>query len=93
MPWLSPSIKSKARQLYKEFVWMSKRYPKDGDRVLARVKREFVQLENEKDEKTIKQALAKGRWYLKEYQAVTQFHKYRKMNEAYGKEGEENRVF
>ncbi|ETO31503.1 hypothetical protein RFI_05617, partial [Reticulomyxa filosa] len=83
MPWLSTSLKRKGRNLYKQFVYMSKLYPGDGQKLLNRVKEEFRKHESCKDETVIKKQFAYARWQLKDLEGVHQVHKYRYLKRNY----------
>lgn len=71
------------RDLYKRFLLAGRDYPKGLSFVRVRVKEEFFKECDLKNEIEIKKAIAKGRWWVRELNAVTKFHKYRRMRERY----------
>jgi hypothetical protein len=73
------------RDLYKQFILAGKYYPQGLSYVKVRVKKGFYENEFLEDEKSIKAAVLKGRYFLKELIAFSKLHKYRAMKIRYGK--------
>jgi len=76
-------LKSSGKRLYKQLIFAGRDYPGGLSEVRNKAKEEFHKLEFSTDELEIKKALANGRWWLKEIQSISQFHKYREMKKRY----------
>eukprot|EP00672_Neobodo_designis_P020195 CAMPEP_0174835858 /NCGR_PEP_ID=MMETSP1114-20130205/5656_1 /TAXON_ID=312471 /ORGANISM="Neobodo designis, Strain CCAP 1951/1" /LENGTH=86 /DNA_ID=CAMNT_0016069815 /DNA_START=42 /DNA_END=302 /DNA_ORIENTATION=- len=78
---MHPSV----RQQYRLFMWLAKDHPTwPASKVRDKVKGAF--LENaalEPGTAEFKKALARGRWELKELEALIDLHKYRSMKKRY----------
>jgi len=71
------------RDLYKRFMLAGRDYPKGLEFVRRKAKEGFGEQSDLQDEVDIKKAVAKGRWWVRELNAVTKFAKYRRMRERY----------
>jgi len=71
------------RDLYKRFLLAGRDYPKGLEFVRRKAKEGFEEQRHLKDEVDIKKAVAKGRWWVRELNAVTKLAKYRRMRERY----------
>jgi len=83
MPWLNDAFKRKGRDLYKQFLFLSKVYPGDGIKIMQRVRTEYYSYEHCTDEAEIKQAFNRAKWHIKELEGTTQFAKYRFLKKNY----------
>lgn len=70
------------RDLYKRFVTVGHDYPGGWAKLRPRVKAGFEKQAHLEDE--VKRAVNRGRWWVREMQAVIHLKKYRTMKKAYG---------
>jgi len=73
----------KVRDLYKRFMIAGQLYPKGSESLRVKVKEGFMKNRDLTDEFDIKKAVASGRWWVREVQAITSFSKYRSMKSRY----------
>ena len=78
-------MNSKVRDLYKRFIVAGYNYPQGVDYVRPRVKKAFFEKQNITDEVELKKAIAFGRYWVREIVAISKLHKYRSLNNRYGK--------
>jgi hypothetical protein len=82
---MSHSLARASRKLIRTALWAGKFYPVPGYEAVRKIVRtEFDKAKQQKltDEET-KQLIAKGRWMLKELEALNGLHKYRQMKKRY----------
>ena len=77
-------MNSQVRDLYKRFLLAGRNYPKGLSFVRQKAKEGFGEHRHLRDEVEIKKAVAKGRWWVGELNAVSKLAKYRRMRERYG---------
>lgn len=85
---LSSTMHPKVRDLYKRFMIAGRLYPKGPEALRIKVKEGFRKNQHLTDEVDIKRAVATGRWWVREVQAITSFTKYRFMKNKY--DGDKN---
>lgn len=78
-----PSLRSRVRALYKQIIFAGRDYPAGLDAVRTRAKQEFARNAHLTDNEQILEALARGRWYLRELEATNRLHKYRALKNRY----------
>jgi len=71
------------RDLYKRILIVGRDYPKGLGYVRARAKKEFFDRKDLQDEVKVKQAVAYGRYMVKEMIGIIQLKKYRAMKNRY----------
>lgn len=76
-------MNSQVRDLYKRFLLAGRNYPKGLAFVRQKAKEGFGEQRHLKDEVDIKKAVAKGRWWVRELNAISKLAKYRQMRERY----------
>jgi hypothetical protein len=68
---MSRSLSAASRKLYKQLIFAARFYPLPGyDIVKQKAKKEFLDNAHLQDAEKIKEAIAKGRWYLREIEAL-----------------------
>jgi hypothetical protein len=77
-------MQSIVRDLYKRFITAGRHYPLGLDFIRNKVKLAFYKNRDLSDDLSIKQAVAKGRYYVREITAISKLHKYREMKKRYG---------
>jgi hypothetical protein len=73
----------RVRDLYKRFLLVGKDYPQGLSFVRIKAKAAFVGNRDISDPTEIKKCIAKGRYWVRELQAISKLHKYRNMNKRY----------
>jgi hypothetical protein len=71
------------RELYKRFLIAGRWYPQGLDYVRGKTKEAFFKNRHLQDETEIKKAIGKGRYWVRELNAVSKFAKYRAMKRRY----------
>ncbi len=72
------------RSLLKQALWAARFYPVPGyEAVKKRIREEVAANRDLTDPELIKQAIAKGRWQMKELEALNRLHKYRAVKQRY----------
>jgi hypothetical protein len=71
------------RDLYKRFILAGRSYPQGVSAVREKVKKAFADNGALHDDISIKKAVSKGRWWVREVVAIGQLHKYRAMKNRY----------
>lgn len=71
------------RDLYKRFLIAGTRYPQGLDHVREKVKIAFFENRVVNSDLEFKKAINKGRYWVKEIEAISQMHKYRTMRKRY----------
>ena len=71
------------RDLYKRFVLAARTYPGGRDVAMKRAKEAFLRNQHLQDELSIKRAVAKGRYWVRELHAAHKLHKYRTLRKRY----------
>lgn len=74
----------RVRDLYKRFLISGRYYPGGWISIRDRVKNSFFTNSHLLEEIEIKRAVAKGRYWVRELNAITTLHKYRTMKRRYG---------
>ncbi len=85
---MSHSLARATRKLIKTALWAGKFYPVPGyEAVRKTVRNEYEKAKSQNlSEEEIKQLISKGRWMLKELEALNGLHKYRQMKKRYYEE-------
>ena len=73
------------RDLYKRFLLAGRHYPQGIDHVRERAKDAFFKNRGLDEEVAVLKAVAKGRYMVRELDAISKLHKYRAMNKRYSK--------
>lgn len=76
------------RDLYKRLLLAGRHYPQGLSAVRIRVKTAFRENADLEDEVAIKRAVGKGRYWVREMNAISRLHKYRAISKAYKAEAE-----
>jgi hypothetical protein len=77
------SLRSQVIQLYKQFLWASRSYPAGYAAARGKVKDGFMKMKNEKDPAKITEGIERGKYIIKELEALHQLHKYRALKKSY----------
>ncbi len=78
------SLERSARSLVKQALWAARFYPVPGyDAVKKKIREEVAASRDLRDPEQIKQAIARGRWQLRELEALNRLHKYRAVKKRY----------
>lgn len=78
------SLRTSVKRLYKHLIFAGKTYDLPGlEKVRAQAKREFMEHKDEADPEKIKDLIARGRWYLREIEALNRLHQYRTLKKRY----------
>lgn len=77
------SMHPRVRDLYKRFLHVGKEYPKGLSYVREKAKTAIFNNRDLKEEVEIKRAVAKGRYWVRELEAVIKLKKYRTMKNRY----------
>jgi hypothetical protein len=72
------------RDLYKRFLLAGRDYPQGLSHVRVKAKIAFVGNKDLTDNTDIKKAVARGRYWVREINAISKLHKYRQMKQRYG---------
>jgi hypothetical protein len=85
---MSHNLGRASRKLLKSALWAARFYPVPGYEAVRKIVRtEFDKAKNDSlSEEQVKELIAKGRWMLKELEALNGLHKYRQMKKRYEKE-------
>ena len=73
----------RVRDLYKRFLLVGRTYPQGLNYVRMKAKVGFMENKSLTDAVEVKKAVAKGRYWVRELQAIGALHKYRKMRKRY----------
>eukprot|EP00211_Chloroparvula_japonica_P010910 CAMPEP_0119124662 /NCGR_PEP_ID=MMETSP1310-20130426/4223_1 /TAXON_ID=464262 /ORGANISM="Genus nov. species nov., Strain RCC2339" /LENGTH=98 /DNA_ID=CAMNT_0007114651 /DNA_START=108 /DNA_END=401 /DNA_ORIENTATION=- len=71
------------RELYRGLMWAGREYPGGHDLVRRKAKEMIFANKDVTNPRELKRLLAKGRWYLREVEAITGLAKYRHLKKAY----------
>jgi hypothetical protein len=83
------TLERSGRSLLKQALWAARFYPVPGyDAVKKKIREEVAATRELRDPEQIKQAIARGRWHLRELEALNRLHKYRGMKKRYYDEQE-----
>ena len=77
-------MNSLVRELYKRLITAGHHYPQGIAAVRAKAKTEFFKNKDLTDDIAIKKAVAYGRYWAREIEAISKFHKYRTLRKRYG---------
>ena len=77
-------MNSLVRELYKRLITAGHHYPQGVAAVRAKAKVEFFKNKDLTDDVAIKKAIAYGRYWAREIEAISKFHKYRTLRKRYG---------
>jgi hypothetical protein len=72
------------RNLYQRFLVAGKHYPQGLSYVRAAAKKAFMENRDIKDDLALKRAVNKGRFWVREINAISNLHKYRTLRKKYG---------
>jgi hypothetical protein len=72
------------RDLYKRALLAGRGYPQGLSHVRDKAKAAFIANKDLTDDVDIKKAVGKGRYWVRELNAISKLHKYRQMNKRYG---------
>ena len=81
---MEPSV----RDLYKRFLLAGRHYPQGLSAVRDKVKTAFRENAALEDEVAIKKAVGKGRYWVREMNAISRLHKYRAISKKYSLDGD-----
>jgi len=71
------------RDLYKRFLLAGRRYPEGMTAVRAKVKAAFLEHKGLTRELEIRKAVGKGRYWVREMNAISKLHQYRSIRRRY----------
>ena len=80
------AMKPLVRDLYKRFLLAGRHYPQGLSAVRAKAKDAFRENAGLQAEADINKAIGKGRYWVRELNAISKLHKYRALNKKYPKE-------
>eukprot|EP01112_Ceratiomyxa_fruticulosa_P009415 TRINITY_DN244_c0_g1_i3.p1 TRINITY_DN244_c0_g1~~TRINITY_DN244_c0_g1_i3.p1 ORF type:complete len:104 (-),score=23.45 TRINITY_DN244_c0_g1_i3:203-514(-) len=84
-----PAYSARVRDLYRQFIHIGKSTFLGVDVIRKRVKPQFLKARDLKDPKEIEKEIAKSEYILKELEAMSMLHKYRKLKKDYNSLPEE----
>jgi hypothetical protein len=76
-------VNPRVRDLYKRFLLVGRSYPQGLAFVRDKAKAAFFENRALTDPVEVKKAVAKGRYWVRELQAIGSLHKYRQMRSRY----------
>ena len=77
-------VNPRVRDLYKRFLLVGRTYPQGLAYVREKAKTAFHEKRDLTDPVEVKKAIALGRYWVREMQAIGALHKYRNMRSRYG---------
>ena len=78
------TLERSVRSLLRQALFAARHYPVPGyDAVKKKIREEVAATRHLQHPEEIKQAIARGRWQLKELEALNRLHKYRTMKKRY----------
>ena len=78
-------MRGMVRDLYKRFLLSGRQYPQGLEYVREKAKIAFFRNKDLVEEVEVLKAVAKGRYMVREIDAISKLHKYRAMNKRYAK--------
>ena len=73
----------RVRDLYKRFLLVGRTSPQGLSHIREKAKAAFIDNRGLTDPTEVKKAVAKGRYWVRELQAIGKLHKYRQMRKRY----------